>query len=273
MKKSFVDRVKDAFTKKDEQALTKAIDELPAEVKAKLTADCGGRDESVEAGGHHIHIHAGSGEGADDMRSRYTDDELDKRFGGIDKTIGDNHKAVMDSLEELKGKKKEEEGAADAETREVEGALKEEAPSGTGDAAVKATDSAYLADSFQETVALAEIIAPGISVPSFDQKSAPRKTLNDIVWLRRKALQFATNDAAGAAMIEQTRGGKALTADDLTKLSAREVRPLFFAVGALRKVANGRSNTNDSRGTEQKPKVTTLADINKRNREAFPLAK
>src|SRR5262249_47744554 len=77
------------------------------------------------------------------------------------------------------------------DTKEILGELEFEAPVGTGDCARRAKDSVYLGDSFQDTLAKAEVLAPGIALPTFDVKAAPKRTLDSIIKLRKTALDLA----------------------------------------------------------------------------------
>jgi len=77
-------------------------------------------------------------------------------------------------------------------------------------------------------------------------------------------------------MIELARGGRAITADAINRLPCADIRSLFFAVGAMKRQANAnalaaRSATNGGKTGDNKPanQIPTLAEMNKRNREAW----
>jgi hypothetical protein len=269
-KMTLLERLKAAFTAKDQAGFDKALAELPAGAALTATRD--------EGGGIHFHMGAPNAEGGPGKPGdrKYTDEKLDDEF----KKLHDGHKAftdaytadmkgVRDGIEELKnmGKAKEKEGAdAEAETKEIEGALKEEAPVGTGDAAAKATDSQYLAGSFQETIAAAEIIAPGIHLPTFDKAENPRKTFVAICGLRRKALQLGNNDPATNAMITNANGNRELTTDGLKDMPCANVKPIFNAVSAMKRAANAKDATKRSDASAATtPSVVSIADVNKAN--------
>ena len=277
--KNLLDRIKEAFKSKDEASFNKVLGELPSPALAALTRDDGGE----VAPGVHVHLQQGGGGSDDDKKWR---DEFEKKFGEHEKAIGDMRKSfddfgakhtadmktVTDALAEIAKKFPKEETGDD---KEIEGALKEEAPAGaTGDVA-KAKDSAFLRDSFQETVALAEILAPGIQVPVFDAAQRPGITYKkDICSLRKRALGFANNTPDGNAMILQVRGGRALAADSLEKMPCPEARTLFLAAAGLKKAANDAAarsgtRTDGNGGRTESSKVVTLADVNKRNREFY----
>ena len=154
--------------------------------------------------------------------------------------------------------------------RSILGNLEEEAPPGTGDRARRARDSALLADSFQQTVALAEIIVPGIDLPTFDQSARPAKTFDDICGLRRNVLGKAYGTTDGKARIDEITGGRTF---DAKTLDCSRVRGLYLSLGAITKLANntgGSSRARDDAGAgggggAAAPKVKTLAEINKEN--------
>ena len=158
------------------------------------------------------------------------------------------------------------EGAND--NAEIEGDLREEAPAGTADKAIKARDSAYLEESFQQTIADAEILAPGIRIPTFDRAATPKDSLTSICKFRRTALDSAMRNAEDRIMIEGLNGG----AVDLDKMTCGAVRQLFRSSVAAKRAANN-ARTGDFRGTAAgtpvKGAVKTPADLNKKMAEFY----
>jgi len=261
----WIAELKAAFASKDDTKITATLEAAPP----IPTHD----EESP--GGVHVHIPATSGSG-EAARSKYTDEKLDEEFGKVRKESQDNHKLVMDGITEIKNKLPKE-SAEDAAEREVEGALKEEAPAATNDAAMK-ENSAFLQKSYRETVALAEIIAPGIQAFTFDSAQRPARTYLDICKLRARALSLGNNDPAVNSMIEQANGGRAITGDQILKLPCSNLRTMFYAVAALKKAANNAPTTdvNRSRGADRRDaplRIATQADQNKRNSEYYAAQK
>lgn len=121
----------------------------------------------------------------------------------------------------------------DDKDKEIEGHLKEEAPAGTGDKAAKARDSAYLSESYQDTVAMAEIIAPGIEVPEFKLAERPTKTFDDICGLRKRAVTTAYATADGKEFIDTFLGRNRVF--DAAALRCETAKSIFTAYGMLRK--------------------------------------
>jgi uncharacterized protein len=258
-KKSWKDKVLDAIRNKDEEGAKAALEEVKD-------------DEPGATGGGNVHIHLGSGtESGKPVEMQDEEDPTEKRFKGLEdsmKGLCDKFDAYVkdrtkDEESEIEKKQKEQDKAKDkakdeeseAEKKKAEEAerakaeddeLEEEAPDGTGDKARGARDSAYLVDSFENTKMLAEIIAPGVKIPTFDKAADPKKMFKDCVCgLRRKALQMGTLDAGTAALIDQVRG-RTTDSKMFDTMTCGQVRTVFNSVGALKKVENNAAVTRDS---------------------------
>lgn len=251
-KKTFLDRMKEAFVKKDQTA----FDAAALEAEAAMARD--GEGEAL-----HLHLDGG----------RTTDAALAERVTNVEGALV----TIDGKLDALiaKDKRAKDEGEDDPEflkkkkeTEDTEENLEEEAPAGTGDRARKAKDSAFLTDSFQDTVALSEILVPGIKVLSLDAASAPAKTLDAICKMRRNALDLAYAQPEGRGIIDELLAGKPLTLD---KMSCRDVRTLFRSAAAVKKqVNNKQAEVRDADKDKNLPRaVLTPADLNKRNRAHF----
>jgi len=289
-KKNFFEMLRCAVKSGDKTKIEKVLDEAPDEAKV-LTVDAASGDEGPTV---HIHTHMGvagtPGPGAATPPStddkKWNDAAIESRFGQVEKKVEDNHKSVMDELkkisdkmtgahdeseEEKKKREEKEKESKDAAGKEIEGELKEEAPPGTGDKAAKANDSALLEDSYQQTVAMAEIIAPGIQIPTFDSKAKPGDSLLNICRLRQRALTFGLHDPATEGMIAVARGGRHMTGDEIAKLPCAETRVLFHAVAAQKRMANststGGARTRTGDNGNAAGKVITVNDWNEKNRK------
>lgn len=271
----------------EKRMTTKVIDLLRRAFKAKdekeledIAKDAAGELDVPE---NHIHVHVpltdpkapGTADTKDDdHESRLSNleeghqkileklDELGKKIDGGARDSRDN-----ETEEEKKAREEAEKKAKDAKDAEekIEDDLEEEAPEGTQDKARKARDSVYLEDSYRDTVALAEILTPGIRIPTFDRAADPKKSLDGICSLRRSALDLAYAVPETRGFIDEANGGKAF---DLKNMSCGAVRTLFRSVAAMKKAANnGRRSTGDLRSASSAP--LTLAELNKRNREKY----
>lgn len=289
-------RILDAFAKKDQRALDAALDEAPAE---------GGGSE-----GHHIEVHnhlppgengEGGGSSNDEMPpwfKKHTE-STDARFQALHDAVsamaehagvsGSDRGRDAETKEEREKREREEREASDRgrnsrDNRDVEagreilGELEFEAPPGTGDGTMRATrDSALLADSFQDALSKAEVLAPGLSpLPTYDPRARPEATLRTIDHLRRTALDVAYAQAETRGVIDAALSGRPLNTKAM-KIGA--VRSLFGAVAAAQAASNNRRATDQNPGGGYQPAVggglpvkgtvRNLHDINERNRARF----
>jgi hypothetical protein len=243
--------------------------------------------------GHEVHIHMGGEhhEAADAAPKWFKDwetehkKEQDKRFGTFDAAIKDLRKKLGDKAamtdEEKAEFERSEKAEADRARAGDEGAIlgefELEAPPGTGDKAKTATDSVYLQDAFQETAAMAEILAPGIRIPAFDVKAPPRRMFDTaICGLRRSALELAWNKAETRGVIEDVTGHRELNVKSAT---CDQVRTWFkAAAGIVRRINNKdmmgapamtMSEAGSGGGLGIRGPIKTPADLNKRLRAKF----
>lgn len=213
------DRLQAAIASKDEAAITRAVldarakdeDEEEAEKKKKAAEDKA-RDEENE------------------KFKKETKDSIAKIAATLDKLAKDKAK---DEEEEEERKKKEAEAKDKAKDEEESAEVEDEAPE-----ASKAKDSAPLEDAFNTVKMAAEIIAPGVQIPTFDRAASPKATFRDcICGLRRKALTQGLQDGATAGIIEQVRG-RVIDAAGIAALNCGQTRALFNGVYALKKQSN-----------------------------------
>jgi hypothetical protein len=176
--------------------------------------------------------------------------------------------------------RKDAEGESEEETEEekrkrleTEREMAEDAKDAAPAQITKAKDSAFFTDSFQDTAALAAIIAPGIEIPAFDKTAAPKKTFDSMTRLRCKALDAAYEDQEFKGFIDDTLGGKTY---DCKTLSLSVQRSLFRSVGAMAKRRNQQVYSKDfgfthasSGGMGVKSKVRSPADLNKLHADRY----
>jgi len=234
----FKDAMKDS---ENEEELEKALDKEMEKV-----------EEAEEEEGA-VHVHVGSQDAAafDAKFSLY-----DARFDAMDKRIKD--------LEEKKEKEEETEKVTDEDEEDFE---KE---TGVKDAR-KTKDSVPFADSFQDMVSLAEVIAPGVPLPTFDPAAGPKKTRDAMCDFRKQVLGLHALTPGGIAVIMGASGQRNFTADSITKLNCGEARTLFNSVGTIiRRVRDAEGSTvrtSDSTQTATPGAPLTGAEENKRNRD------
>lgn len=98
-------------------------------------------------------------------------------------------------------------------------------------------DSRALADEFRETLSVAEILAPGIGLPTFDAKTSSKKTTDALCALRRRALRNAFADVEKRKTITKVLAGRKPAFDAMT---CDAVYGVFVGAGALVRDANNR---------------------------------
>jgi uncharacterized protein len=219
-------RVLDALHTKDEKKIEEAVeaarDEESEEQKQKAKDEAEAKEKEIQA--------------KDEEFKKEVRDSITKLTDAVGKLVKD--KAKDEEEEEARSKAKKEE-----DDEEDEDEMEEE--TGTADAR-KARDSALLEDSFNDIKAKAEIIAPGIQMPTFDAKADPKKTFRDChCGLRRKALQQATQDSETAEIVKTVRG-RALDSADILKMSCGQVRTIFNGVAAMKANRNNGRLTVDA---------------------------
>ena len=235
----------------------------------------------AEPGDVHVHVHGGEvaptpvggagvgdeGEDLSDMgsRERFTDDDIQEH---MDKNEAEHAemRARIEALEKLVAGQKgegteDEEGIEDPDLNK---ALKEEAPEGTDDEEIKMTkDSSLLVDSYKDTISLAEILVPGIRVPTFDRAARPGQSFKKICGLRRQALDLAYNQPSTRAILDDLLAGKNLNTKQMT---CDAVRTLFRSAAALKKTVNNNAGrTGDMGSSVQASGQPSLNDLNKKN--------
>lgn len=206
-----------------------------------------------------------------------SDEEIENRFQSLEK----GHKQILDALEELKNmeaeekkakdaeaekekeeeeKKKAEEKAKDEEEKEMEAELKEETGDSETEAGVKVfKDSSKFADVFQETVAAAEILVPGIRIPTFDAAAAPKDTYQVLCNLRRSTLDMAYMQPETRGIIEEIQKQPF----ELLKMSCGQVRNLFKSSVLVKKERNkAKDQKTPAAGSPKVGAIKTAKDLN-----------
>lgn len=258
-KKSIVEKIRDAFVVNDQAALDEALEGVPAE----------GEDT-------HVHVHLGEaqtrdgeGETADSRLERLETmvadalgavTTLTERMATLDARLTAAPAATADAAAAAAT------AASDKDAAELAARLEAEAPAGKGEDAKKARDSSFLADAHAETVSLAELLAPGIRVPTYDRAAEPKKTLDSICALRRRALDLAYVQPETRGALDDLLAGATL---DTRNMTCEAARVLFRGVATAKKALN-QAKARDGVGSAAKARgPQTIAEINKRNQEFY----
>lgn len=233
---SLRDKLRKLFMTRDSDAFEKTLSE---EVK----------DEGMEGGeGQHIHIHMPGGEKA--AAESTTDepaaaeDPMAKCMAAIE-SVAQAVAAIGDRVAKLETPATtDDDPAADpASDPGADPATTDADPEPENkDKPTKTADSASFRDEFQDAKARAEILAPGVKLPTFDAKAEGKKTADSICVLRRRALRAAL-DNSNADIVRAIVG----TAD-VSKMTCDAAKMAFHASSELVKQKNSRVGlrTNDA---------------------------
>ncbi|MFM0488009.1 DUF2213 domain-containing protein [Paraburkholderia graminis] len=230
---SLKDKLRKLFMTRDSEAFEKALSE---EVK-----DEDGAAGNVPA----IHIHMPGAEKADAAEETKDDesaaDPMAQVMDAI-KAVADSVAAIGERVSKLEAgptndseeEKKDDETKDDAEEMEESEETKDsdEEEEKKDDDKKSTNDSASFRDEFQDAKARAEILAPGVKLPTFDAKAERKKTADAICVLRRRALKAAlTNDNADLV--------RAIVGDsDVSKMTCDAAKMAFHASSELVKQKN-----------------------------------
>ncbi|MBM5648277.1 DUF2213 domain-containing protein [Burkholderia pseudomallei] len=244
----FVDALRKAFMTRDSEAFEK--------VASEMTGDEGG--EGGE-GQPQIHIHM-PGTGADPKAG--VSATGDEGAGGGE---GDPLKQVLDAIQATNGKidaladrvTKLEGGGTptgdgDGDDDDLDGtSTTDNDGAGEGDdkTGARTGDSTALRDQFQDALSRAEILAPGVRLPTFDAKAVRKKTVDAICVLRRRALRAALGNE-NAELVKSVVGGA-----NVANMTCDSVTAFFNAASEIVRSKNSgvtQRRTNDSAQAERK---------------------
>ena len=237
-KKSWKDRLMSALRAGDE----KEVEKLASEVK----------DEEEES--------------EEEKRKKAEDEASEER-----KETKDTLKKVLDKLTSLDAEMKELKEKVESEDDDPDGDPEDE----TMDAILSAEkaeklDTAgvklYTGDAAKNIPALAEILAPGTKLPTFDGKTTDAQRAAALCQCQRRALAKAYATDAGREVINPYIVGHQ---PNFAKLPYGLVNAAFIGAANAMKVKNNDVTHRVSVTTRDFGKPVTAADINARNREFY----
>lgn len=132
-------------------------------------------------------------------------------------------------------------------------------------------DSSSLRLKWQELLSRAEVLAPGIRMPTFDAKASARHTTDAMCQFRRRVLGEAMKEDEASSVIERIEDGR----PDLKQMTCDAVSRLFNAASTMMQQTNTKRTTASSGGRMDYRDTmpgnvsmqSTVADMNKKNRE------
>lgn len=263
-KRSWKDRVLRAFKYKDEDLLNEALEGAP---------DTMDEHEEGEGQTHRLVIEvAPQGEekgGQEGAKDDGEPDPYEERFARIEASIATLAEAVNKLAQPAPtaDEEGEEEKRTEDSDEEEEGTRTDDEDEIGGDdplgEASRTTDSASLKDEFQELIARAEILSPGIKLATYDAAMPRKKMRDNMCAMRRKALGKALADDVRGKIVRQAIGAR-----DVTRMTCDAVGVAFVAGSeAVKTFNNGRLGLDIATRDQSKVAITPLAEINRRNRE------
>jgi hypothetical protein len=138
-------------------------------------------------------------------------------------------------------------------------------------------DSKALETGFRAVTADAEILMPGINLPTFDAAARRSVTMDSMCATRRAALTAAHMTTDGKAVIDTIRGATGTL--DVAAMTCVDAAMLFRAAAGAKKLLNNRTATGDRMAAPQgsvqqqianAPKKMTISDLQAINRKIYP---
>jgi uncharacterized protein len=258
-----LEKLRKAFMTRDSDAFEQAANEMTG-------------DEGDEAGNGQpqIHIHmpgaaegkpagaAGAATGDDDGADAGGDPALKAVLDAI-KAVDGKVDAVVARVTQLEtgGTQTGDSDGDDDDDDDGDGTMTgDNDGAGDGDdgkGSAKTGDSTALRDEFQDALSRAEILAPGVRLPTFDAKAQRKRTADAICVLRRRALRAAM-DNENAESVKAVTGGA-----DITGMPCTAVQAFFNAASEL---VRGKNSGVTARKTGDAAPVQRK-DINQINAE------
>jgi hypothetical protein len=121
----------------------------------------------------------------------------------------------------------------------------------------------YTGDAAKLIPSLAEILAPGTKMPTFDGKTTDAQRAQALCSCQRRALDTAYKTDDGKAAITPFLGGHAA---DFTNMSAPMLHAAFIGAASLMKARNNDENRRVSVSVKDFGKTTDVASLNQTNR-------
>ena len=273
--RTWMDRIRSAFTAQDETMLAAALAEAPTAgtsgggTVVNLHTTGHTRDEAPAVNKEVAELVKATADAMGLMNTSLKN--LDAKFNALDQKVativtkdGEREDAAAKEAAEKAeaAKAKADEAAAEKAKADEDEAKKAKAK--TGDAATK--DSANLAAAFKDCVSRAEILIPGVAIPTFDSKALATDTEATLCGFRRKVLTSA--QAAGP---NQAHVNALLPAgSNLAGMTCDAVGLVFQGATELARASNNRTvgtNSIKDSGTAKGP--LSPAEINERNRKYY----
>lgn len=239
-----MDKLRKAFMTRDTDEFEKTLSEVKDE-------------EGMESNVPDIHIHMPGVEKqvADKPTEDEPDDPMAKVMTALD-GLSQSIASIGERVAKLETPATTDEDPAD--DPDADPSTNDEDPDPENKPEPKSTkDSAAFKDEFQDAKARAEILAPGVKLPTYDSKAEGKKTADSLCVLRRRALRAGLENSNGELV-------RAIVGDsDVSKMSCAAAKMAFHASSELVKQKNARpsNQTNDSKVEPKKDLNQIHADF------------
>lgn len=263
-RKSVLDRVRAAWKARDEE-----FENILKEGEVM--------DEEPGEGGTHVHVHLNGAPGeakgtepAKDEPDPSAGDPYEARFAKIEQSIA----AIAEAVGKMQ---KAEQAEAAVTTGDEEGDKpddkKDDEDKGekTADEDIlnecdvkqgKTVDSGKLQEEFSDVLARAEMLVPGIRLPTFDAKPGAKKVRDNLCAMRRKAMTLALESDRSAGFVQPF----ARDADAVKAMTCDAATAAFIGASELARSANNAFIGHEKATRDaSKVQVSSIADINKAN--------
>lgn len=239
-----------------------------------------------EGGDTHVHIHMG-GEGVETASGTDEEGEMDPneaRFAALEAGHQEIKAMIAKLMAKIGGETTDE--IEDPASAEFDGPAKSDTLAGADDDLqdeegapeeidlankAKTGDSAALSSAFAQVMADAEVLLPGVRLPTFDSKMKRRATMDTMCSLRRKVVERLASTRDGAEMLANVG-----VASDISKASCASIATTFRAAAGAKRMLNNAANTRDANGLPNGAKSApanktsgslSIREINERNRK------
>lgn len=221
----------------------------------------------------HIHVHMPGGDSGGGAPSQDTftqddptmpsgddgggeDDPVEARFQSLEQGHSELKQMLAQIMSQLSGAAADgDEGGSPPQESSTKDAADEDDPDGDnpdGDIAgvsrTKTNDSAALATSWQSLMSEAEILVPGIRVPTFDASAGRKRTVDAMCQFRGKVLSSLDGTSAGQTLLASVGGTYALAS-----MSCAAKAQLFQAAVGAKRLLNNRQSTADHSAVQKQP--------------------
>jgi hypothetical protein len=248
MKKGkWLEKLRAAFTSRDEAQFDAALKEEPETDDGNRAAEAAKTTDAL-------------------LKLNKSLESLDKRLGKLETRDAEEEEDDDDKDDDAPADETEEEKKERLAKKKAakEKAAKEKAAKEAEEKEGKTGDSAALLTEAQDVFARAEILSPGVRLPTFDSKAKHGATLDSLCLLKRKALARAF-DGAHRDAITPFLG----SAPDFKTLTCDAIGGAFVGASEIVRRVNNAQSSNATFDGSKTAAVTakSVSDINARNKE------